>query len=200
MKTRECYGCKGIYAECPDLEAYATYGVARYGVAIPECMAAISDILVRENQLYGYPRLAHRLIVDACGLQHPPHHEIQKRLNIESRFIDASIQSVWIHGLGLYCILERKMTAKEAGLVMKQTLDRMKELGHTFSELGFPYDLGEIKALDVRNMVMEKELNLEEYTQLAYKWAGSVWDAWKDYHSAIRNLYETYYQTSKVLK
>lgn len=43
MKTRECYGCKGVYSERPDLEAYATYGVARYGVAIPECMAAMSD-------------------------------------------------------------------------------------------------------------------------------------------------------------
>jgi|GEM_PF-1338498 hypothetical protein len=192
MKTRECYGCKGIYPERPDLEAYATYGVGRYGVAIPECMFAVSEILVKENELYGYPQPAHRLIVDAVGLQHPPHRDIQEKRGIESRFIDASIQSVWIHGLGLYCIFVKKMSAKQAGLAMKKTLDTMNRLGHTFSELKPPYDFGKIKALDVQNAVMEKELSLEEYTQLANQWAQSVWDAWKDQHAAFAELYEKY--------
>ncbi len=195
MKTRECYGCKGVYPERPDLEAYATYGVGRYGVAIPECMFALSEILVKENQLYGYPQPAHRLIVDAGGLQHPPHRDIQKKLGIEQRLIDASIQSIWIHGLAIYCILELKMSWQDAGLAMKNTLNMMNKLGYAFSELIPPHDLGKIKALDIRNTVIEKDLNLAEYTQLAYAWAQSVWDAWKNQHAAFAQLYENYCRT-----
>jgi len=197
METRECYGCKGIYPYRPDLEAYATYGMGRYGVAIPECMAALSDIIVKENELYGYPQPAHRLIIDAAGLQHPPHLAIQEKLGIESRFIDASIQSIWIHGLALYCIFEKKFSAKETVSAMKKTLETMKKVDHTFSELKPPRDLGKIKALDVKNDIMGQNLTLDEYTQLAYKWAKSVWDAWKEQHASFAQLYENYMEMNK---
>lgn len=152
--------------------------------------------------MYGYPQPAHRLIVDAGGLQHPPHHEIQEKLGIAQRLIDASIQSIWIHGLALYCIFERNMSAKDVVSVMKKTLDAMNKSGHKFSALKPPYDLGKIKALDVRNTVMEKKLTLEEYTQLAKEWAKSVWDAWKDQHREFAQLYENYRDAdqSKVIK
>lgn len=132
-------------------------------------------------------------MVDAVGLQHPPHRSIQEKLGIEQRLIDASIQSIWIHGLALYCIFEKNMSAKGAVLGMKKTLDTMNKLGHTFSELRPPQDLGKIKALDVRSEVIKTELSVEEYTELAYKWAKSVWDAWKDQHDAFAQLYEKYH-------
>ena len=190
MQTQECFGCKGIYLKRSDVKPYQQYGIARYGVAIPECMAAMSEVLVKESELYGYPQPAHRLIVDAVGLQHPPHREIQEKLGISSRFIDASIQSIWIHGLALYCFFEQEMLAGKVVLIMKKTLDAIGKAGHTFSELKSPYDLGRIKMLDINKMVMEKELTLKEYTQLAYKWAQSVWDAWENQHDAFSALYK----------
>ena len=79
----------------------------RYGVASTGCWQAFNELLALERMMWGYPGV-HRLIVDAYSVQHPQNHELQTKLGISQRFIDASIQFVAIHLIALYYALVEK--------------------------------------------------------------------------------------------
>jgi hypothetical protein len=190
-KTRQCPGCLITLLYQENLDHYQEAGIARYGVTSPECTAAFFEILSKEAQLYGYPPV-HRLIVDAYAVQHPPHLEHQLLLKINNRFIDASIQSVNVHLIALYCAIERKIELTAISSVMNLILTNMTKNNAAFEQLEAPLDLGKIRAFDVRNALLEKSLTLEEYTKLGWEWAHAAWNTWSKEHDAIRKCYDKY--------
>jgi hypothetical protein len=191
LKTVTCPGCSVALPYKPESIHYQTVGIARYGVASAECSEKFSEVLNYERELYGYPP-AHRLIVDSYAVQHPPHAEIQAQRNIEERLIRASIQSISIHLLALYCALIKKIELKSIAKVMEKTLTNMANEKVEFKELTPPADLGKIKVDHIENQIIVCAGNLEEYTKVAYAWAESSWDVWKDHHQNIKIVYDKY--------
>ena len=185
MNTRQCPGCKTTSP------LYDYPADNRYGVLSPECRATFDEILVKEGELFGYPE-AHRLIVDAYWVQHPPHSKVQEELGISKRFVDASIQSIGIHLIALYLAIEKKIALKNIGSRMDHILNYINKHKLSFERLESPCDLGVIKALDVKNVINTKSLTLKEYTNLAWSWAESVWQAWSKQHKTVQNWYEKY--------
>ena len=98
----QCPGCKATCEKNSDNSPH------RYGVAAPECWIAFNELLSFERNTWGYPP-AHRLMVDAYSVQHPPNLALQKKLNISERFIDASIQSIAIHLIALHFAIVEKV-------------------------------------------------------------------------------------------
>lgn len=119
QKFRNCPGCKVIlpYQEGP---------YNRYGINSPECWAAFTELLAQESEHYGYPP-AHRLIVDAYAVQHPPHLEHQLALKIEKRLIDASIQSIVIHLIALYAAFEEQKELLAISRIMDRVLTNVNQ-------------------------------------------------------------------------
>lgn len=183
-QTRQCPGCKVIlpYDDYPASD--------RYGILSPECRKSFDEILVKESEYFGYPPV-HRLIVDAYALQHPPCLQRQSALNISKRFIDASIQSIGIHLLALYCAFEQKKELRSIASVMGHILANMAARNEVFENLQSPLNVGEIKVIDVRK-AMEALVTLEEYNKVAWDWAHSVWLAWAEHHDKVRQWYQQY--------
>ncbi len=180
--VRECPGCRVVLP----ITNYPAEN--RYGVFSPECRELCDAIMARESELFGYPP-AHRLVVDAGAVQHPPHYQIQQALGIEKRFVDASIQSVAIHLIALYLALEKKIPLLSIASIMSTILTNATHAGFVFPGLTPPIDLGAIKINDVYQRVFQDSLTLEEYTKIAYEWADSAWHAWSQHHDTIKQWY-----------
>jgi hypothetical protein len=176
------------YSKCPGCGTnylYKEYPADnRYGIMSQECRAAFDELLAKESMNFGYPP-AHRLVVDAYFAQHPPHVEIQKKLGIEKRFIDASVQSVVIHLIALYLAIEKKVELSSIAKHMAHVLDNINKNSTPFFLLEPPTALGKVM---IQNLICTT--NIETYTQIAWQWANNVWDAWSIHHSYIKNLYE----------
>jgi len=174
---RECYGCKAqfIYNDGP---------TDRYGVCSPECWATFNAVLAKEQEWAGYPFI-HRLLVDTYAVQHPPHLEIQKKLEINQRLINASIQSVFIHLIALYLAFEKKIQLQDISKHMAHILKT--EVKFELLELKAPSKLGHLTIADIH-----KASTFEEYEKLIYQWAESTWKAWINYHNTVKQLYEKY--------
>ena len=190
-KKSICPGCKIVLPYKEELQHYQTVGIARYGVVSPECSFIFLEVLNNERELFGYPP-AHRLIVDAYAVQHPPHAEIQTKLKIDKRLVDASIQSISIHLLALHCSMVKKMELRSIAKIMDTILSNMARDKAPFELLTPPENLGDIKVIDIETQMLEKNLDLNDYTALAYSWAESSWMAWKAHHETIKKLYDKY--------
>lgn len=186
MNITQCPGCNSM------LPATDYPADNRYGVSSAACRQAFDEIITQEGAQFEYPA-GHRLVVDAYWAQHPPRHAIQRELGISERFVAASIQSVSIHLIALYLALEKKVPLNDVAFHMNRVLAHMSERGANFKELTPPDNLGSLCAADVRDM-MREPLTLEAYEKIGWRWAGAVWDAWKEHHAVIRSLYETYTQ------
>jgi hypothetical protein len=181
---RKCPGChiKLSYQDYP--------ADNRYGVHSAECRAQLDEILVKEGARFGYPAV-HRLIIDSYWAQHPPHAHIQKELNIDQRFIAASIQSIGIHLIALHLSMVEKMELKGIRIEMDRIITKMNQNNISFDSLKAPEDLGSIKAADV-NAAFTDDLSLDDYDKLAWQWAHAVWKAWEHQHATVRAWYIKY--------
>lgn len=188
-KVRQCPGCHATFFQREDL-ILPDFGMIRYGVASPECQLVFNEILSKERVNYGYPSV-HRLIVDSYGVQHPPHLDYQCQLGIDSRFIEASKQSVVIHLIALYAAIEGKKELSLIAPIMDKILTALNRQGKNLQALTAPKDLGIIKAIDINKNINEKT-TLKEYTEFAWQWAHSAWDAWKENHETIKKLYNDF--------
>jgi hypothetical protein len=174
--TRQCPGCKAIFPRNDDLPKHI------YGVISPECWAAFCRMLAYESEHLGYPP-EHRLIVDACGVQHPQNFELQKQLEIEDRLVRASVQSVGRHLIGLYCAIEKKIELPTISKVMAHIIEH----GDKLELLNPPANRGSITTAD-----FSPNFTPEEYKKFAWNWAHSVWDAWAPYHDTVRGWVKKY--------
>ncbi|NGX26503.1 MAG: hypothetical protein K940chlam6_00426 [Chlamydiae bacterium] len=170
--------CPGCGANFPNNES----SPHRYGVASAGCWQAFNELLAHERMMWGYPDV-HRLIVDAYSIQHPQNQELQKKLGISQRFIDASIQSVAVHLIALYFALTEKKKLNEISKLM----DRILSKGAIFQALIPPKQLGKITIA-----YAPKGDSIEEYRDFAWKWAREAWTAWSQYHGQVEQWIDQY--------
>jgi hypothetical protein len=179
--TRQCQGCKIALPYKEGLEYYGIIAYGRYGVASPECLALLDELLMKEFT-FDRPMLAR---FDAYGVQHPPHFEIQKKLGVSERLILASSQSVAVHLIALYLMLEKKVEIHSVSAIMARILSSGVALEK--EELEPPAHLGAITVLDVL-----KATTRDEHIRLVWEWSRSTWNAWAEYHSKVQLWYEKY--------
>lgn len=181
ITTRQCPGCKIILPKQEELDYLYDGAFGRYGVASPECLNLLNKVLLQEYE-YGRPM---SLRIDAYGVQHPPHGEIQKALGIKPRLIAASKQSVAIHLLALYFMLEKKLPLSEVAVSMDRILSSGVKLEDY--ELVPPRNVGAITVADVA-----QAQSREEHIHLVGQWNRVAWTAWVAYHPTVRSWYEKY--------
>jgi hypothetical protein len=156
-----CYGCGALV---DNIEGKPH----KYIGATQGCWNLYCEILTKEYSEYSYFKTTHRLTVDTYSIQHPSEPNKQ------------SIQSVNLHLIGLYFVLIRKLTGKEASKKMGEVLAKKP----MFEWLEPPVPNGEKTVIDVL-----KSNNLKEHEQNVKKWAENVWNCWyKKHKETIENL------------
>lgn len=185
-ELRICPGCRLQFPFQPELTESNLVGFARYGVASPECLAVFESVHGKEAQ-YGAP-CSFRL--DAYAVQHPRRDDHQKQLGINKRFVAASIQSVAIHLIALYSIIEKQWPLDSVSQIMNHILTS----GATFPDLQPPNHFGNLTILDVNNAQSR-----DEHISLISQWSHSAWNAWKKHHAFVKEWYNEYYESSKRL-
>lgn len=152
-----CIGCGALV---PD-EAGPTHA---YLGASPGCWAVYGEVLAREYGDYRYPAV-YRLTVDTYPVQHP---------GTPSR---RSIQSVAVHLVALYLVLEQGFSSEKATQAMRRVLRHR----HQFVWLTPPASLGAVTILDVLDTT-----TLADHEQAVKRWAESVWRGWSPHHDMVR--------------
>ena len=157
VNLRPCVGCGALV---PEIDG----PTHRYLGASPGCWAVYGEVLEREYGDYRYWPV-HRLTVDAYAVQHPGEPSPQ------------TIQSVVVHLISLYLVLERDRDPNEATKAMQQAATRKQG----FAWLDPPASLGKVTVLYVRDAK-----NPAEHTTRVREWARSAWQAWASYHETVR--------------
>ena len=156
-KTIKCSGCGALVPDT-DGPTHAYIGAAA------GCWAIYGQVLAKEYGEYRYPPV-HRLSVDTYAVQHP---------GTPSR---RSIQSVAVHLVRLYLVLERDLNYKMAADAMRRIVKHRDR----FAWLEPPYPLGDITILDVHGAK-----DLTGHVKWVERWAKSVYEAWSPHHATIR--------------
>ncbi|MCP4537043.1 MAG: hypothetical protein GY832_07835 [Chloroflexi bacterium] len=159
MGSEKLIKCVGCGALVPDIDG-PTHA---YIGALPGCWAIFGEILAKEYGEYGYPKV-HRLTVDAYAVQHP---------GTPSR---KSIQSVVVHLLGLYFVLERGYESQKATWVLQRATSHREN----FVWLQPPTSMGTMTVIDVN-----RAKDLAEHEQLVKEWARASWEAWSQHHEQV---------------
>jgi hypothetical protein len=152
-----CIGCRGLV---PQMDG----PTHPYMESSPGCWHVYGVVLSRE---YADPafRVVHRLTVDSYAVQHPGRPSAQ------------AIQSVCVHLISLYLVLERGLAAAYATRVMGAAT-RAKE---RFFWLTPPPSLGVVTVSDVAGAATP--LQHEERVRA---WAQAAWSAWAEHHATVR--------------
>ena len=155
---------------CPDCRCELPAGDSirhPYLGASASCWSLFNVLLAREYASPALMRSVHRLTVDAYAAQHPGQQERR------------TIQSVWVHLVGLHLVLERGMANDFA----THTIGALTKRADTLVWLEPPGTLGPIT---VKNIVDAHDSAPHE--EAIRRWARSVWDAWKPHHTAIQTI------------
>ena len=162
----KCIGCGALVKEIAD---GATH---RYLGASPGCWAIFGQVLAKEYESArhgGQPDRhsgVHRLTVDAYCVQHP---------GVPSK---QTIQSVAVHLISLYSVLERGHDAEKALRLIRRAVSHSEK----FFWLEPPMDMGATTVVDVR-----RARTFFEHERLVRKWAEASWAAWSEHHAQIRS-------------
>ncbi|MBI3549238.1 MAG: hypothetical protein HY078_09380 [Elusimicrobia bacterium] len=160
-------------APCPDCNAQVSAAegpVHPYLGASSGCWALYGEVLARE---YSDPRYGkvHRLTVDAYSAQHP------------GKSGRRAAQSVDVHLLALYLVLEAGFSHEDARAVLSTLIAEHKRHDKPFDWLEPPKHLGRVTVLDIH-----AAKNAETHCRRVAAWADDVWSAWKIHHAYIRSL------------
>ena len=152
---------------CPGCGAFCQSGgtiTHRYMESSPGCWAAYGEVLARE---YSDPTYfgVHRLTVDAYAVQHP------------GQLSPQSIQSVALHLISLYLVLERGIDLTRATEAM-QTAAKHKT---RFRWLVPPLERGRVTIKEVRDAATGVG-----HRCAVQAWAESGWSAWSPHHDTIK--------------
>ena len=109
----------------------------------------------------------HRLTVDAYVAQHPGVPERR------------SIQSIWVHLVGLYLTIERDLSPDFA----RRVIGALTGEAEGFEWLTPPGDLGAITVADA-----VRANDPEQHARLIRAWAQAVWTAWQPHHLAVATV------------
>lgn len=159
---------------CPGCEAHLASiegPTHAYMQSSPACWAKFGELLARE---YSEPlyMAAHQLTVDAYAIQHPGSASPQ------------SIQSVCVHLVSLYALLER-------GLPASLTPALRKRCAHSkaFSWLEPPANRGVLTVVHPLSAQTPSE-----HMQRVREWAQACWDAWRVHQPQVAQWFATYNQ------
>jgi hypothetical protein len=156
--TIKCLGCGGLV---PDTKGDSH----RYMLSAPGCWQLFGEILARDYGDYHYPAV-HLLAVDAYAVQHP------------GKPVRQAIQSVAVHLISLYYILEKGFDSVEATRAMRRAL----QYKTSFTWLEPPVSMGKFTIVDVAQTT-----NLKDYETIVRQWGESAWLAWTRHHGQIRD-------------
>jgi hypothetical protein len=151
--------CLGCGALVPDI-AGPTH---EYMLSAPGCWALFNEVAVQQYEIASFD--LRRLAVDAYAVQHPGTTDRR------------AIQSVAVHLISLYFVLERGLTPAEATDKMRHALTDKSR----FVWLEPPKSMGDITAANVVNVT-----DPAEHEAMVKRWAHSAWEAWRAHHARIR--------------
>jgi Family of unknown function (DUF5946) len=157
MSLVQCPGCGGLF---PKFDG----PTHPYMEAIAGCWSAYGEVMARQYLDPDYAEY-YRLSVDAYAVQHPGKPSRQ------------SIQSVGVHLIRLYLLLED-------GLEMTSANDAMKsasQIKQRFIWLEPPPSMGVITVANIANTKTNDELR-----GAVANWAATAWAAWSTHHQTIR--------------
>jgi hypothetical protein len=157
VKLAPCLGCGGLFEEIDG-------PTHRYMESSPGCWAAYGEVLAREYANADYFEV-HRLTVDAYAVQHPGRPSRQ------------SIQSIALHLMRLYLLLERSLEPASANHAMRAAA----KLKRAFVWLEPPETMGSFTVANVRGAT-----GIEAHKRTVRAWAVSAWDAWSKHHDTVR--------------
>jgi len=155
-----CYGC-GAYVENIAGQPHKYIGAAQ------GCWNLYSDVLAKEYGEYGYPELTHRLTVDTYAIQHPGEPGRQ------------SVQSVNIHLISLYAVLNSNFDGKKATKLIGDILAKQP----VFEWLDPPVPNG---TKTIKDVLLAK--NKDEHEKLVRIWAEDVFTCWCSKHKWLSSL------------
>jgi hypothetical protein len=136
----------------------------RYLESSPACWRLFGEVLAREYGDARY-RAMHRLTVDAYAAQHPGRESPQ------------STQSVALHLISLWLVLEQGWPPEKATGAIQRTAKRKKE----FWWLEPPAHLGAVTVADVHAASTP-----QEHGVAVRRWSEAVWEAWARHHATVR--------------
>jgi hypothetical protein len=159
MTSSNLVHCLGCGAPVPDIDG----PTHEYMLSAPGCWALFNEVAVRQYEIASFD--LRRLAVDAYAVQHPGTTDRR------------AVQSVAVHLISLYFVLERGLTPTKATDKMRQALlDKSR-----FVWLQPPQSMGEITVVDVVNIK-----DLQEHAAIVNRWAHAAWEAWSAHHARIR--------------
>jgi hypothetical protein len=132
-------------------------------LAAPGCWSLFNEVAVRQYEIASFD--LRRLAVDAYAVQHPGTTDRR------------AIQSVAVHLISLYFVLERGFTPTEATDKMRQALTDKSR----FVWLEPPQSKGDITVVDVVNIT-----DPTDHEAMIERWARSAWEAWSAHHNQIQ--------------
>jgi hypothetical protein len=136
-----------------------------YVPSAPGCWAAFGEL--RADEMQRFPGSAeNNLIVDTYMAQHPGDGTDRR-----------DRQSVFVHLTSICAVLERGGAPARSPYVLRQVLASRTD----YPILTRAHGPGALSVLHVAGATDQAD-----HDTRARAWAASVWDAWRDHHSAIR--------------
>ena len=159
MTASNLIRCLGCGALVPDSDG----PTHEYMLAAPGCWSLFNQVAVQQYEIASFD--LRRMAVDAYAVQHPGTTDRR------------AVQSVAVHLISLYFVLERGLTPTAATDKMRVALTDKSR----FVWLKPPSSMGEITVVDVVNIT-----DPTEHEALVKRWAHSAWEAWRAHHDRIR--------------
>ena len=159
MPPQDLIRCLGCGALVLDIEG----PTHEYMLSAPGCWSLFNQVAVQQYEIASFD--LRRMAVDAYAVQHPGATDRR------------AVQSVAVHLISLYFVLERGLTPTEATDKMRHALSDKSR----FVWLQPPPSMGEITVVNVVNVI-----DPAEHEALVKRWARSAWEAWSAHHARIR--------------
>jgi Family of unknown function (DUF5946) len=153
--------CPQCGAEVPEIDG----PVHAYVPSAPGCWAAFGALRADEMLRFRGSE-ANNLAVDAYMAQHPGDGTDRR-----------DRQSVFVHLASLCAVVERGASPSRSPDVLRAVLARQTEFPVLRRARG-PGDLTVLSATDATSV--------EDHDARVRRWAGSVWESWREHHAAIR--------------
>lgn len=157
----EEFSCPQCGAVVPDVDG----STHTYVPSAPGCWAAFGAL--RADEMLRFPgSKANNLVVDTYMAQHPGNG-----LDRRDR------QSVFVHLVSLCAVIEGDASPSRSPEVLRAVLARQMEFPFIRRARG----PGDLTVLSTTNAT-----SLKDHDTRVHRWAGSVWESWREYHQAIR--------------
>lgn len=151
--------CLGCGARVPDIEG----PTHEYLLSAPGRWSRFNEVAVLQYEIASFD--LRRMAVDAYAVQHPGATDRR------------AVQSVAVHLISLYFVLEHGLTPTAATDKMRHALTDKSR----FVWLEPPPSMGEITVVDVVNVT-----DPIEHEAIIERWARSAWAVWGAHHNQIR--------------